>query len=55
MASGPQFEEHQQEAEANQRQPEQQTHTEPLSQQEIEALLDFFLLLDAWDKQKKIA
>jgi hypothetical protein len=29
--------------------------TDPLSQEELEALCEFFLLLDEWDKKRKIA
>jgi hypothetical protein len=33
-----------------------ENHTEqPLSREELDALIEFFLLLDAWDNQKKIA
>lgn len=33
-----------------------ESHTEQaLSREELDALIEFFLLLDAWDRQKKIA
>ena len=31
------------------------THERLLTREELEALIDFFMLLDTWDKKKKIA
>jgi hypothetical protein len=31
------------------------TQEQPLTREEVEALIDFFTLLDTWDKKRKIA
>jgi hypothetical protein len=35
--------------------PEPTTASAPLAQEELDALCEFFLLLDEWDKKRKIA
>jgi hypothetical protein len=55
MATRPQSDDSEHPPEEIKVEPEPALTTDPLTQEELDALCEFFLLLDEWDKKRKIA
>jgi hypothetical protein len=55
MATRPQFDDSDRIPEETKSAPEPTTASDPLTKEELDALCEFFLLLDEWDKKRKIA